>query len=74
VPRGDIVATDRLRFFAGYGDAPEISEGAPVEARTIFTGLSLDLKEDVTLNASYAHEERAAFDRDTFGLGLSLRF
>ncbi len=74
VLRGDIVATDRLRFFAGYGNAPEISEGAPVEARTIFTGLSLDLKEDVTLNASYAHEERAAFDRDTFGLGLSLRF
>jgi YaiO family outer membrane protein len=74
VLRGDIVASDRLRFFLGYGDAPEISEGTLVDTRTVFTGASFDLNESITLNASYAHEERDAFDRDTFGLGLAVRF
>lgn len=74
VLRGDVVATDRLRFFAGYGDAPEISEGALVQARSMFTGMSFDLTDSVTVNASYAREERDAFDRKTLGLGLSVRF
>ena len=69
-----MVATDRLRLFAGYADAPEISEGTIVDTETVFGGLAFDWTESLTINASYAHERRDAFDRDTFGVGLSVRF
>ena len=72
--RGDVVATDRLRLIAGYADAPEISAGALVKVRTAFAGLSFDINDKVTVNVAYAHEVRDAFDRDTVGIGLSLRF
>lgn len=67
-------ATDRLRFFAGYADAPEISDGQLDETRTAFGGLSVDVSDSVTLSGSYSHERRESFDRNTIGVGVSLRF
>jgi YaiO family outer membrane protein len=72
--RLDATATDRLRIFAGYADAPEISAGAVVATRTVFGGLSFDVTEALALRANVAHETRAAFDRTSFGLGLTRRF
>jgi YaiO family outer membrane protein len=72
--RADVAATDRLRLLAGYSDAPEISEGTLIDTRTVFTGISFDLSQSLTLRANYAHEQRTAFDRNTFGLGLAVRF
>jgi YaiO family outer membrane protein len=72
--RADIAATDRLRFLAGYSDAPEISEGTLIDTRTVFTGISLDLSDALTLRANYAHEHRESFDRNIFGLALAVRF
>lgn len=72
--RADFVATDRLRLFAGYSDAPEISEGTLIETKTVFTGTSLDLSDRLTLRANYAREDRETFDRNIFGFGLSVRF
>lgn len=72
--RTDLAATDRLRILAGYSDAPEISEGTLVDTKTIFTGFSYDLSEALTLRGNYAFEHREAFDRITYGLGLSVRF
>lgn len=72
--RGDVVATDRLRLFIGHADAPEIADGALVKVRTTFTGISFDLTDGITLNLTYAHETRDAFERDTVGASLSLRF
>ena len=72
--RADLAATDRLRLTAGYSDAPEISEGALVDTRTVFTGVSFDLSDTLTLRANYAHEHRATFDRSIFGLGVAVRF
>jgi YaiO family outer membrane protein len=74
VVRADLTVTDRLRLFGGYGDAPEISDGTLVETRTIFGGAAFDLSDDLTLQSSYAHEQRPNFDRDIFGLGLAVRF
>ncbi|TIN03936.1 MAG: YaiO family outer membrane beta-barrel protein [Mesorhizobium sp.] len=72
--RADLTATERLRLFAGYSDAPEISEGTLAETRTVFAGVSVDVTDRFTLAGSYAHEQRAAFDRDTVGLNLTTRF
>lgn len=72
--RADWTATERLRLFAGYADAPEISDGQLDETETVFGGLAFDVTDRLTLTGSYAHERRETFDRDTFGVGLSLRF
>jgi YaiO family outer membrane protein len=72
--RADLAAIDRLRFFAGYSDAPEISEGTLIETKSVFTGVSFDLSDALTLRANYAYEHRVTFDRNTYGLGLSARF
>jgi YaiO family outer membrane protein len=72
--RTDIAATDRLRILAGYSDAPEISEGTLIDTKTVFTGISFDLSDALTLRANYAHEHRESFDRNIFGLGLAIRF
>lgn len=72
--RADLAATDRLRFFAGYSDAPEISEGTLIDTKTGFTGISFDLSDTLTLRANYAYEHRETFDRNIFGLGLAVRF
>ena len=72
--RADCAVTDRLRLLAGYSDAPEISEGTLVETKTVFTGVSFDLSDTLTLRGNYAYEHREAFDRNIFGLGLGVRF
>ncbi|MDZ5453334.1 YaiO family outer membrane beta-barrel protein [Labrys sp. ZIDIC5] len=74
VLRADVVVTPRLSLFAGYADAPEISDGSLVPTRSVFGGAAYDLTDDLTLRASFAHERRRAFDRNTFGLGLTTRF
>ncbi|WP_448956347.1 YaiO family outer membrane beta-barrel protein [Labrys neptuniae] len=74
VLRADVVVTPRLSVFAGYADAPEISDGSLDPTRSVFGGVAYDLTDDWTVRASFAHERRRAFDRNTFGLGLTARF
>lgn len=74
VLRADVVVTPRLSLFAGYADAPEISDGSLIPTRSVFGGAAYDLTDDLTLRASFAHEKRRTFDRNTFGLGLTARF
>lgn len=72
--RGDAMVTDRLQAFIGYSDAPEISEGVIVDTESVFGGVGFAVTDDVTLRASYGFEKREAFDRDMYGLGLTVRF
>jgi YaiO family outer membrane protein len=73
--RGDLMANDRLRLFAGAADAPDVSEGVVVNTFSLFGGISYDLTERNTVRLSLAHEDRArGSDRLQFGLGLSWRF
>ncbi len=73
--RADGQATDRLRLFAGFSDAPDTSEGVVVDTRSLFGGVSYDLDERTVLRASLAHEDReTGSDRTQFGLGIGLRF
>jgi YaiO family outer membrane protein len=73
--RGDFMANDRLRLFAGAADAPDVSEGVVVDTFSLFGGISYDLDERSTLRLSVAHEDRArGADRLQVGLGLGWRF
>lgn len=74
IARGDVMVTDRLQAFIGYSDAPEISEGEIIDTESVFGGIGLNVTDDVTLRASYGFEMRQAFDRDIYGLGLTVRF
>jgi YaiO family outer membrane protein len=73
--RGDVMASDRLRLFAGLADAPDVSEGVVTDTFSLFGGISYDLDERSTLRLSVAHEDRSAgSDRLQVGLGLGWRF
>lgn len=73
--RGDVLASDRLRLFAGLSDAPDVSEGVVIDTFSLFGGISYDLTERSTLRLSVAHEDRAqGTDRLQFGLGMGWRF
>lgn len=73
--RADLLAAESVRLFAGYADAPDLSEGVVVEVKSLFGGLVLDVGDCSTLRLSVAHEDRATgADRTTFALGLGYRF
>ena len=73
--RGDVLATEQLRLFAGLADAPDVSEGVVVDTFSLFGGVSYDLDERRTLRLSVAREDRASgSDRLQFGLGMGWRF
>jgi YaiO family outer membrane protein len=73
--RGDFMANDRLRLFAGAADAPDVSEGVVVDTFSLFGGISYDVNARSTLRLSVAHEDRArGSDRLQIGAGLGWRF
>jgi YaiO family outer membrane protein len=73
--RGDFMASDRLRLFAGAADAPDVSQGVVVDTFSLFGGISYDLTERSTLRLSVAHEDRArGSDRLQLGAGVGWRF
>jgi YaiO family outer membrane protein len=73
--RGDAMAADRLRLFAGAADAPDVSEGIVLETFSLFGGVSYDLNARSTVRLSLAHEDRErGSDRLQVGLGLGWRF
>lgn len=73
--RGDLLATDRLRIFAGAADAPDTSEGTVIDTFSLFGGFAYDVSDRTTLRASLAHEDRdTGYDRVQFGLGAGFRF
>jgi YaiO family outer membrane protein len=73
--RGDVMATDRFRLYAGVADAPDVSEGVVTDTFSIFGGAAYDLSDRATLRFSLAHEDReTGSDRLQAGIGLGLRF
>jgi YaiO family outer membrane protein len=73
--RGDLMATERFRLFAGIADAPDVSEGVVTDTFSIFGGAAYELSDRATLRFSLAHEDReTGSDRLQAGIGLGLRF
>ena len=73
--RGDIQASEPLRLFAGYSDAPDTDEGVVVDVRSLFGGASLDLGHRHLLRVAVAHDDRATgADRTQLTVGFGLRF
>jgi YaiO family outer membrane protein len=73
--RGDVQATDDVRLFAGFSNAPDTSEGIVVDTRGYFGGASVALGERVTMRLSAAFEDSdTGADRTQLSLGLGWRF
>ncbi|HVH48791.1 MAG TPA: YaiO family outer membrane beta-barrel protein [Sphingomicrobium sp.] len=73
--RGDVQASDALRLFAGYSDAPDTDEGIVTDVRSLFGGASIDLGRSHILRLSLAHDDRATgADRTQLTVGFGLRF
>lgn len=73
--RGDVMASDDLRLFAGLADAPDVSEGVVTDTFSLFGGASWDVSDRTTLRFSIAREDRdTGSDRVQAAVGLGLRF
>lgn len=73
--RGDVLATDRLRLFAGYADAPDTSEGRTLDVRSVFAGVAYGLSDTLEVRGSFSREDRSmGADRNTVSVGLGWRF
>ncbi|HWH23012.1 MAG TPA: YaiO family outer membrane beta-barrel protein [Allosphingosinicella sp.] len=73
--RGDVMAGEPLRLFAGAADAPEMSEGVVIETFSVFGGFSYEMSDRTTLRFSIAHEDRPlGLKRTQLQLGAGFRF
>ncbi len=73
--RGDLMASDRMRLFAGLADAPDTSAGIVIDTFSLFGGVSYDLTDRHAIRLSLAHEDReSGSDRLEFGIGVGTRF
>ena len=73
--RGDLLATDRLRVFAGVAHAPDPSDGLVVDTSSFFGGLAYEVTERLSIRASLAHDDRVRGpDRLQLGLGGAVKF
>lgn len=73
--RGDAQATERLRLFLGYADAPETEENVTLTTKTLFGGAVVDLGERYTLRLDYARDDRErSYVRHAFTIGFGARF
>lgn len=73
--RGDVQASDGVRLFVGYSDAPDTDEGIVVDVRSLFGGASIDLGQGHLLRLAVAHDDRATgADRTQLTVGFGLHF
>lgn len=73
--RSDLLATDRLRLFAGAAHAPDTSEGVVVDTSSLFGGIAYDVTERLSVRLSLAQDDReSGADRLQLGLGAGMRF
>lgn len=63
-----------MRLRGGFSDAPESSDGATVDVRSVSLGAEVDVTERITLRLNGLKEDRTAYDRDEVNLGFGVRF
>jgi YaiO family outer membrane protein len=75
VVRGDHKLNDRLRIFAGYGDAPDLSDGEVIASRSMFGGIAVALSDCVSAVLSASRTELdGAYSRNEASLAISVEF
>lgn len=73
--RGDVMATERARLFAGYADAPETVENVTLTTRSVFAGGVLDLSNRLSLRLDYVRDDRErSYVRHAVTAGVGVRF
>lgn len=74
VGRIDFRPHEMVTLFLGAARGNEIDGRTLVGVNSAFAGLRWNMREHLVLTASYAKEFRTAFDRQTVGLSLGVRF
>jgi YaiO family outer membrane protein len=73
--RLDGTITGRLRFYAGYADAPETVAAITVNTQTYFGGIAFDMTPESTLRLGYTHDDREnSFIRKVINASVSYKF
>jgi hypothetical protein len=73
--RADVQVTDRLRFFQGYANAPDASDGHVFRTESFFGGAELALDDRTSVRASGSHHRtEGSYQRTSVDLGLTYRF
>lgn len=73
--RGDAMATERVRLFAGYADAPETVQNVTLTTRSIFAGGVIELSERLSLRLDYVRDDRErSYVRHAATAGVGVRF
>ena len=73
--RGDWQGHERIRLFAGYADAPEVDAGATVGVISKFTGITVQMMENLAATAALSQERRKqSYTRNEATLSLGVRF
>lgn len=73
--RGDWMASEDVRLFAGAADAPDTSEGVVTPVFSLFGGISAAVTNRSRLRLSVAHEDRAGSgERTQVAVGMGYRF
>lgn len=65
---------NRAELSLTWADAPESSEGATIDVRSVAFGLALDVAPNARIRLGVAREDRAAFNRTEFSLALARTF
>jgi YaiO family outer membrane protein len=65
---------ERLEFFLNWSDAPESSEGATIDVRSLGFGVAADIAPGLRLRVGALQEERDAFDRLELSFALARTF
>ncbi len=65
---------ERIEISAIWSDAPESSEGATIDVRSLAFGIALDVAPDLRLRVGGLHEERDAFDRSELSIAVARVF
>lgn len=65
---------NKLELSLGWSDAPESSEGATIDVRSLGLGVAVDVASDLRLRVGVLQEERDAFDRVEFTVSVARTF
>jgi YaiO family outer membrane protein len=65
---------ERVELSAIWSDAPESSEGATVDVRSLGFGIAFDIASDLRVRVGGSREERDAFDRSELSIAVTRVF
>lgn len=73
--RADVLASDKLRMFAGAANAPDLDQGLVSRTRSLFAGAAVEISPGLGLRVSVARDRpTVGANRTGLSLGTTVRF